>query len=99
MRFVPFIGGIIAAFFPILLAAAVDPGWTMVLATAGLFLVAEPIAGHVSSTSMNCKASMCLPRTTRQTVRGVARSSPIGPHSSVQKSVEMTIATGDKPVC
>ena len=47
MRFVPFIGGIIAAFFPILLAAAVDPGWTMVLATAGLFLVAEPIAGHV----------------------------------------------------
>ena len=47
MRFVPFIGGIIAAFFPILLAAAVDPGWTMVLATAGLFLVAEPIARHV----------------------------------------------------
>jgi predicted PurR-regulated permease PerM len=47
MRFVPFIGGIIAAFFPILLAAAVDPGWTMVLATAGLFLLAEPIAGHV----------------------------------------------------
>jgi predicted PurR-regulated permease PerM len=47
MRFVPFIGGIIAAFFPILLAAAVDPGWTMVLLTAGLFLVAEPIAGHV----------------------------------------------------
>lgn len=47
MRFVPFIGGIIAAFFPILLAAAVDPGWIMVLATAGLFLVAEPIAGHV----------------------------------------------------
>ena len=47
MRFVPFIGSIIAAFFPIALAAAVDPGWTMVLATAGLFLVAEPIAGHV----------------------------------------------------
>ncbi len=47
MRFVPFIGGIIAAFFPIALAAAVDPGWSMVLATAGLFLIAEPIAGHV----------------------------------------------------
>src|SRR6185503_5212757 len=29
MRFVPFVGGIIAAFFPIALAAAVDPGWTM----------------------------------------------------------------------
>ena len=48
MRFVPFVGGIIAAFFPILLAAAVDPGWTMVLATAGLFLVAEPIAAFGS---------------------------------------------------
>ena len=47
MRFVPFVGGIIAAFFPIALAAAVDPGWTMVLATAGLFLLAEPLAGHV----------------------------------------------------
>ena len=47
MRFVPFIGSIIAAFFPIALAAAVDPGWSMAIATAGLFLVAEPIAGHV----------------------------------------------------
>src|SRR4029077_3121210 len=47
MRFVPFVGSIIAAFFPIVLAAAVDPGWTMVLVTAALFVVAEPLAGHV----------------------------------------------------
>ena len=47
MRFVPFVGSIIAAFFPIALAAAVDPGWTMVLLTAALFVVAEPLAGHV----------------------------------------------------
>jgi predicted PurR-regulated permease PerM len=47
MRFVPFVGSIIAAFFPIALAAAVDPGWSMVLATAALFLAAEPLAGHV----------------------------------------------------
>lgn len=47
MRFVPFIGSIIAAVFPIALAAAVDPGWTMVLATAALFLIAEPVAGHI----------------------------------------------------
>jgi predicted PurR-regulated permease PerM len=47
MRFVPFVGGIIAAFFPMVLAAAVDPGWSMMLATAGLFLVAEPVAGHL----------------------------------------------------
>jgi len=47
MRFVPFIGGFIAAFFPIALAAAVDPGWSMALATAALFLIAEPLAGHI----------------------------------------------------
>ena len=47
MRFVPFVGGIIAAFFPMALAAAVDPGWSMVIATAGLFVIAEPVAGHL----------------------------------------------------
>lgn len=47
MRFVPFIGSIIAAVFPIALAAAVDPGWYMVVATAVLFLITEPVAGHI----------------------------------------------------
>ena len=47
MRFVPFIGGLIAAFFPVALAAAVDPGWSMVLWTIALFLITEPLAGHV----------------------------------------------------
>jgi predicted PurR-regulated permease PerM len=47
MRFVPFIGGFIAAFFPLALAVALDPGWSMVWLTAALFIVAEPLAGHV----------------------------------------------------
>jgi predicted PurR-regulated permease PerM len=47
MRFVPFIGGFIAAFFPVVLAAAIDPGWSLVLITIALFAVAEPLAGHV----------------------------------------------------
>jgi hypothetical protein len=47
MRFVPYIGALISAIFPLLLAAAVGPGWTMVLMTAGLFLIVETIAGHV----------------------------------------------------
>ena len=47
MRFVPYIGSFIAATFPIVLAAAVDPTWSMVAATAGLFAVAEPVAGQV----------------------------------------------------
>ena len=47
MRFVPFIGSLIAAFFPLVLAAAIDPTWTAVLLTAALFIIAEPIAGQV----------------------------------------------------
>jgi predicted PurR-regulated permease PerM len=47
MRFVPYIGSFIAAFFPLVLAIAIDPGWTMVWLTAALYIVVEPIAGHV----------------------------------------------------
>jgi predicted PurR-regulated permease PerM len=47
LRFVPYIGAIIAALFPLALAAALDPGWSMLLWTAALFLVVEPIVGHV----------------------------------------------------
>jgi predicted PurR-regulated permease PerM len=47
LRFVPYIGAIIAAVFPLALAAAVDPGWSMLLWTAALFVVVEPVVGHV----------------------------------------------------
>lgn len=47
LRFVPYIGAIISAIFPLILAAAVGTGWSMVLATAALFLVVESIAGQV----------------------------------------------------
>jgi predicted PurR-regulated permease PerM len=46
LRFVPYIGSFIAASIPILLAAAVDPGWSTALWVAGLFLVIEPIVGQ-----------------------------------------------------
>ena len=47
LRFVPYIGALISAIFPLVLAAAVGTGWAMVLWTAALFLVLEPIAGQV----------------------------------------------------
>lgn len=47
MRFVPFIGSFIAAVPPIVLAACVDPGWGMAIATLLLFLVSEPVMGHL----------------------------------------------------
>jgi predicted PurR-regulated permease PerM len=47
LRFVPYIGAVIAAAFPLALAVAVDPNWTMLVWTLALFLVVEPIVGHV----------------------------------------------------
>jgi predicted PurR-regulated permease PerM len=47
MRFVPYIGAVISAVFPIALAAAVDPGWTMVVETTALFVVGEIVAGQI----------------------------------------------------
>ncbi|MET0527892.1 MAG: AI-2E family transporter [Microvirga sp.] len=47
MRFVPYIGSFVAAVPPIVLAAAVDPGWSMALMTLALFLIGEPLMGHV----------------------------------------------------
>jgi predicted PurR-regulated permease PerM len=47
LRFVPYIGAAIAAAFPLALSVAVDPTWSMLLWTLALFLVVEPIVGHV----------------------------------------------------
>ena len=47
MRFVPYIGSYIAAGAPILLAAAVEPGWSKALWVGALFLVTEPILGQL----------------------------------------------------
>jgi AI-2E family transporter len=46
MRFIPYIGAILSAVFPVLLAAAVDPGWSMAIMTLVLFVVFEPLLGH-----------------------------------------------------
>src|SRR6202035_503444 len=37
LRFVPYIGAVISAIFPLILAAAAGPNWSMVLSTAELF--------------------------------------------------------------
>jgi predicted PurR-regulated permease PerM len=47
LRFVPYIGAAISAILPLVLAAAVGPDWTLVLWTAALFLIVEPLVGHV----------------------------------------------------
>lgn len=47
MRFVPYVGTIIAAAFPMILAVAVDPGWTTLMLTAAFFAVGESTMGYV----------------------------------------------------
>ena len=46
LRFVPYIGAPLAAVLPLALAAAIEPGWTMVLWVAGLYVVTEGILGQ-----------------------------------------------------
>ncbi|CAL8980351.1 AI-2 transport protein TqsA [Rhodoplanes serenus] len=46
-RFVPYVGAWVAAALPLAVAAAVDPGWSMVAWTAALFIITEPLMGQV----------------------------------------------------
>ena len=46
-RFVPYIGPLISAIFPLILAASAGTGWAMVLWTAVLFAIAETMAGQI----------------------------------------------------
>jgi len=47
LRFVPMVGVFIAAAIPLVLAAAVDPGWSMLLWAVALYLAAEGIMNLV----------------------------------------------------
>ncbi len=47
LRFVPYVGVWIAACFAVVLAAAVDPGWSLAIETLGLFVLVELVAGQV----------------------------------------------------
>jgi predicted PurR-regulated permease PerM len=47
LRFVPYVGVWIAALFCAVLAAAVDPGWSLAISTLGLFLIVELVAGQL----------------------------------------------------
>lgn len=47
LRFVPYIGSAISAAFPLAIAAAVDPGWSMLIWTLVLYLAVGPIVSQV----------------------------------------------------
>ncbi|WP_158305498.1 AI-2E family transporter [Opitutus terrae] len=50
LRFIPFLGPIIAVIFPLALSVAVDPGWSMLLWTAALYIVAELVTNNIIET-------------------------------------------------
>ncbi len=47
LRFLPYIGGLLSAVLPLILAAAVDPGWSKLLWTAGLYASLELLTGQI----------------------------------------------------
>jgi predicted PurR-regulated permease PerM len=46
LRFIPYLGPVLSAFFPLMLAIAVDPGWTTLLMALGLILVLELVSNN-----------------------------------------------------
>ena len=47
LRFVPYVGPLLAAVAPLTLAVAVDPGWWTTIFVALLFVIVEPVTGYV----------------------------------------------------
>jgi len=47
LRFVPYLGPLLAAVAPLTLAAAVDPSWWTTIYVALLFVIIEPLTGYV----------------------------------------------------
>ena len=47
MRFVPYVGTLLSAVFPIIIAAAIGEGWTLALITTGIIVTAELVVGQV----------------------------------------------------
>ena len=47
LRFVPYVGPMLAAVAPLALSAAIDPGWRTTIYVALLFVTIEPLTGYV----------------------------------------------------
>ncbi|MBL0421076.1 AI-2E family transporter [Ramlibacter sp. AW1] len=47
MRFVPYVGPLVAAVFPLALAFAVDPGWSLFIWTAALIVLLELVSNNI----------------------------------------------------
>lgn len=47
LRFVPYVGTLLGAIFPIIIAAAVGDGWALALLTAAIMIVTETLVGQV----------------------------------------------------
>jgi predicted PurR-regulated permease PerM len=111
LRFVPYIGAVLSAVFPLLLAAAVGPNWTMLLWTAGLYLVAEPLVGqfieplafgHIAGLSPVAVVASAIIWTTLWGPIGLVLSTPLticlvvmGRHIEAMKFLD--ILFGDEP--
>jgi predicted PurR-regulated permease PerM len=61
LRFIPFVGGPLGAFFPLIISLAVDPGWTAPLMVIGLSLVVEAFCAHVLEVLLNAAATGLSP--------------------------------------
>ena len=47
MKFIPYLGTLLAAFFPVVLAFGIDPGWSLVAWTVALFVTIEIVSNNL----------------------------------------------------
>ena len=86
----PYIGSFISAGLPIVLAAAVDPGWSMVVWTAALYLAVELAMGQARTLIVRSRHGALPPRRGRRRdlldlVMGVGRPVPLDPAHAVSR--------------
>ena len=61
LRYVPFVGVPMAAVLPLVLSVVVDPGWMMLAATLGLFVLSELFVSQVVETFVHGEATGLSP--------------------------------------
>jgi hypothetical protein len=92
---VPYIGPVIAAALPVIVALAVDPGWAMLLWAMALFVVVELaigqviepwLYGHSTGLSGIAIARAAAPKTTAETnSRAIPMPIPLAPYPARQE--------------
>jgi predicted PurR-regulated permease PerM len=96
LRFVPYLGIVIAAGFPLALAIAVDPGWSLLLWTISLFVVVEPTVAYLVEPRVYGAGTGLSDR--RDPGRGILDMA-LGPYRAITVGAAHNMSCRPRPAC